>query len=137
MNYMKSSLSHLQINIDLKNLDFYKEFIDQLGMEVVMEGDGYIGYKGKNGVMIFFVQAIKNVEGDYDTKGINHVSFSADSVKEVDKIVEWLTGKKIKSLFDTPRHRPDFAEDETTTYYQVMFETPDKILFEVVYTGKK
>ena len=26
---------------------------------------------------------------------------------------------------------------ESETYYQVMFESPDKVLFEVVYTGAK
>jgi hypothetical protein len=38
-------------------------------------------------------------------------------------------------LFDTPRHRPDFSQSPDHTYYQIMFESPDRILFEVVYTG--
>ena len=40
-------------------------------------------------------------------------------------------------LFETPRHRPDFARSADQTYYQVMFEIPDHILLEVVYTGRK
>ena len=43
----------------------------------------------------------------------------------------------LRTLFETPRHRPDFAHGEDTTYYQVMFESPDRILFEIVYTGPK
>ena len=43
----------------------------------------------------------------------------------------------LQHLFETPRHRPDFAHGEDTTYYQVMFESPDRILFEIVYTGPK
>ena len=31
--------------------------------------------------------------------------------------------------------RPEFSQDTDHTYYQVMFETPDKILIEVVYGG--
>ncbi len=34
-----------------------------------------------------------------------------------------------------PHHRPEFAMNEKYTYYQVMFETPDRILFEIVYMG--
>jgi hypothetical protein len=40
-------------------------------------------------------------------------------------------------LFGTPQHRPEFAQGEDQTYYQVMFESPDRILLEVVYTGPK
>jgi hypothetical protein len=43
----------------------------------------------------------------------------------------------IQALFDTPRHRPEFCSSPDNTYYQVMFESPDRILFEVVYTGPK
>ncbi len=37
----------------------------------------------------------------------------------------------------TPRHRPEFSQGPDQTYYQVMFESPDRVLFEVVYTGPK
>ena len=37
-------------------------------------------------------------------------------------------------LFETPRYRPDFSS-EPNTYYQIMFESPDRILFEIVYVG--
>ena len=40
-------------------------------------------------------------------------------------------------LFETPRHRPEFAESDGHTYYQVMFASPDGILFEIVYVGPK
>jgi hypothetical protein len=48
----------------------------------------------------------------------------------------WLKESGIPHLFETPRHRPEFSEGDNT-YYQVMFESPDRILFEVVYTGPK
>ena len=37
----------------------------------------------------------------------------------------------------TPRHRPEFSASEHDTYYQIMFESPDRVLFEVVYEGPK
>jgi hypothetical protein len=51
--------------------------------------------------------------------------------------VTYLKQHGIKALFETPRHRPEFSGSEAETYYQVMFESPDRILFEVVYTGPK
>ncbi len=40
-------------------------------------------------------------------------------------------------LFGTPKHRVEFADSPKETYYQIMFESPDKILFEIVYKGEK
>ena len=56
---------------------------------------------------------------------------------DVDAAAAFLTARGVQHLFETPRHRPDFAHGEDTTYYQVMFESPDRILFEIVYTGPK
>ncbi len=50
-------------------------------------------------------------------------------------MVNYLRERNIPPLFDTPRHRPEFAMNEEYTYYQVMFESPDRILFEIVYMG--
>ena len=134
---MKSNITHIQVNIDPKNTDFYKNLMNTLGISLLMEGEGFAGYEGSNGVSIWFVSAIINEEGNYDQKGFNHLGFSADSISEVDEMVEWLKQHNISPLFDTPRHRPEFAKNEEETYYQVMFESPDKVLFEIVYIGKK
>jgi hypothetical protein len=53
----------------------------------------------------------------------------------VDEMVAYLKAHGTPSLFGTPRHRPDFSSGSGQTYYQVMFESPDRVLFEVVYTG--
>ena len=57
------------------------------------------------------------------------------SQADVDAMATWLTARGTALLFDTPRHRPEFAGGDGQTYYQIMFETPDRILVEVVYTG--
>ena len=68
---------------------------------------------------------------------MNHIAISAESVADVDSTVIYLQDRGVTTLFETPRHRPEFAQDPAATYYQVMFESPDRILFEVVYTGPK
>ena len=78
----------------------------------------------------------KAVGNDYDGPGMNHVAIAAASQADVDATVGYLHDRGIEVLFDTPRHRPEFS-GEGTTYYQVMFESPDRVLFEVVYTGPK
>jgi len=65
------------------------------------------------------------------------VASLARSQAEVDEVAAWLAGKGIAPAFETPRHRPEFSAGGDSTYYQVMFETPDRLLIEVVYTGPK
>jgi len=64
---------------------------------------------------------------DYDGPGMNHLAIGAN----------YLTERRVALLFETPRHRPEFAEGEAQTYYQVMFASLDRIMLEVVYTGPK
>ena len=54
-----------------------------------------------------------------------------------DATVAYLNSHGVDCLFETPRHRPDFSHSESDTYYQVMFPSPDGILFEHVYIGPK
>jgi hypothetical protein len=65
---------------------------------------------------------------------MNHLGLCVASMADVDAVGTYLEGKGIARLFETPRHRAEFSHGENT-YYQVMFESPDRVLFEVVYTG--
>jgi predicted lactoylglutathione lyase len=69
--------------------------------------------------------------------GVNHIAIATSSQGEVDEAAGYLKNNNIAALFGTPCHRPDFASSESETYYQVMFESPDGVLFEIVYTGPK
>jgi catechol 2,3-dioxygenase-like lactoylglutathione lyase family enzyme len=80
---------------------------------------------------------MKDVDNDYDGIGMNHVGLTVNSQAEVDEVTAYLQKNGVKPLFETPRHRPEFCDKPDATYYQVMFESPDRILFEVVYTGPK
>lgn len=134
---MTSFLHHVQLNIDPKNIKFYKDLMDLLKWTAIMETESFAGFHSSEKGSVWFVPAIKNETTDYDMKGMNHLSLGVSSVSEVDEATDWLVANNIKSLFGTPKHRPDFAASDDETYYQVMFESPDRILFEIVYTGKK
>lgn len=134
---MQSHLGHMQINVQLDNLAFYKDLFDFLGWSPVFETEGMLGVADKNGTSFWFIGAAKSVSYDYDGPGVNHLGIGVGAQADVDAAAAYLTERNVKHLFDTPKHRPDFAQGPDQTYYQVMFETPDRILLEIVYTGPK
>lgn len=133
---MQSGLSHIQFNVRVENVPFYKDLFSFLGWGIEHEDSNVVGVSGKHGESIWFIGEVKDVSNDYDGPGMNHLAIGAESQADVDSASEHLTSKDIKMLFETPRHRPEFSGDGTT-YYQIMFESPDRILFEFVYTGPK
>ncbi|MBI9049826.1 MAG: hypothetical protein JEZ00_10425 [Anaerolineaceae bacterium] len=134
---MNSFLGHMQINIDVQHIGFYKEFFAFLDWKVIYEDDSAIAVADKNGSSVWFIPTLNKARNDYDGLGMNHLAIGVSSQAEVDQAVVWLEKQGLPALFETPQHRPDFADSEDETYYQVMFESPDKILLEVVYTGPK
>ncbi|MDA1317261.1 MAG: hypothetical protein O3B87_04525 [bacterium] len=134
---MKSHLYHLQLNIDFKNLKFYKDLFEFMGWSTIVEGEEVAGYSSGEQGDLWLVKSDSNKSQDYDDIGLNHIALRVDSVAYVDSIKDFLEKKQVKMLFDTPRHRPEFAWTPTGTYYQIMFKSPDNILFEVVYIGEK
>ena len=134
---MQSNLAHMQLNVEPSNLPFYKEFFTFLGWQVIYEGDGTVGLADTKGTSLWFIGAVKAVTNDYDGPGVNHLGIGVDAQKDVDAAAQYLAARGVQHLFETPRHRPDFSGDGPDTYYQVMFETPDRILLEIVYTGPK
>lgn len=134
---MKSGLYHVQVNIHPQNTGFYRDLMGFLGWNVLYDGDGILGVAGNNNASLWFVTETKDVANDYDGPGTNHLGIGVDSQGDVDTVVGYLKEKGVACLFETPRHRPEFSSGEGQTYYQVMFASPDNLLFEVVYTGPK
>lgn len=132
---MPTKLDHLQVNIDPANAGFYRELFAELGWSVLYDGDGILGVGATNGASLWFVPRTADGPIDYDRAGVNHVAIGADSIAEVDAAAAHLADRGVPALFETPRHRPEFAHGPGQTYYQVMFESPDRVLFEVVYSG--
>jgi catechol 2,3-dioxygenase-like lactoylglutathione lyase family enzyme len=130
-----STLGHLQINVAPQNLPFYKDMMGFLGWSMLYEDPNTVGVGDSKGNSLWYVGAAKPVPNDYDGPGTNHIAVAVESQQEVDQMVDFLKERNIPGLFETPRHRPEFSAGAGQTYYQVMFESPDRILYEVVYTG--
>lgn len=133
---MQTHLSHLQFNVQPGNLPFYNELFRFLGWSVLYDGDGMLGV-GAGQASIWLVGQVQSAIADYDGPGLNHLAIGTATQADVDAAAAFLAEHTIPALFETPRHRPDFSSSENTTYYQVMFETPDRILVEIVYIGPK
>jgi catechol 2,3-dioxygenase-like lactoylglutathione lyase family enzyme len=130
-------LGHLQFNVRAENLPFYRDLMVFLGWDLIGDWPGMVGLGSVEGQSLWFSGDVKEVTNDYDGPGLNHLAFAAAAVADVDAAVAYLQARGVALLFETPRHRPEFARDEQSTYYQVMFETPDRILLEIVYIGPK
>jgi catechol 2,3-dioxygenase-like lactoylglutathione lyase family enzyme len=134
---VQTKLSHIQFNVRAENLPFYKDLMAFLGWRSLYDDTNMLGVAGQSGDSLWFVGEAKEVGNDYDGPGMNHLGIGAQSQADVDAVVAYLNDCGVAALFETPRHRPEFSEGEENTYYQVMFESPDRILWEVVYTGPK
>ncbi|HEY1014062.1 MAG TPA: VOC family protein [Herpetosiphonaceae bacterium] len=135
---MKSQLAHIQFNVQPANVGYYKELLTFLGWQPLFEQPGMIGLGGPGEVSLWFLSyELKDVSNDYDGPGMNHLALGVESIASVDAAAAYLREHDIEALFETPRHRAEFAGGEDQTYYQVMFKSPDNILFEIVYTGPK
>lgn len=130
---MKSHFYHIQFNVKKENLPFYKEMMEFIGWSLIFEMDDMNGFKSETNGDLWFI-ASEAEQQNYDNLGGNHYSLRFDEQTNIDTAKDFLESKGIKMLFDTPRHRPEFAKPDET-YYQIMFESPDKILFEFVYIG--
>jgi catechol 2,3-dioxygenase-like lactoylglutathione lyase family enzyme len=134
---MQTGLAHIQFNVGGGNRGFYRELFAFLGWATLYDAPEILGLAGKNGESFWFGEYANEAKNDYDGAGVNHIGIGAESQADVDAVVEYLRDRGVELLFETPRHRPEFSGGEGQTYYQVMFESPDRILFEVVYTGPK
>ncbi len=132
---MKTHIGHLQINVDPRNQSFYKDLFDFLRWTPLYQDENMLGMGDPHGFGLWFVPGLKQIANDYDGVGTNHIAIAASSQAEVDQTVDYLKAHQIAALFNTPCHRPEFSAGPQETYYQVMFKSPDNLLFEVVYTG--
>ena len=133
----QTSIGHIQFNVQPENLPYYRDLFGFLGWQTLYDGEGMLGVGGPNNSSLWFSGACNEVKNDYDGAGFNHIGLNVAAPTDVDETVDYLRNVGVTLLFDTPRHRPEFSGGEDSTYYQVMFETPDRILIEVVYIGPK
>ncbi len=141
---MKSHFGHSQINVAQGNLSFYRDLIGFLGWETILDGGvegGFFVVRGEHDGVLIFNGHANAAANDYDGPGTNHLAIGVNAQADVDAVADYLRERGVAPLFETPRHRPEVSAgiggSEEDTYYQVMFASPDNLLFEVVYTGPK
>ncbi len=135
---MKSHVAHIDFNVIAEHIGFYKGMFGFLGWTLRFEADDIVSLGDTNGVTLCFLSdTLKDVRNDYDGPGMNHLAIGVPLLADVNAAAGYLREQGMVLLFDTPRHRPEFAEHNGHTYYQAMFAFPDGILFEIVYTGPK
>ena len=134
---MKSHFYHIQVNISFVNLAFYKDLMNILGWSIIFETNDTIGFKSEKSGDLWFVDNSDSEAINFDKKGMNHIAIRVEKSNDIDSLVTYLKEKGVQTLFETPRHRPEFTSNQSETYYQVMFASPDNVLFEIVYIGVK
>ena len=136
MSQISAKLGHVVLLIhdyDL-NVDIYKKLFKYFNFEFITDENYGIGVRMMNGSSLWVMKSTVEDINNRDGNGLNHIGFNVDSKKDVDQFTEeFLKVNNVETLFDTPKDRPDFTGD-SGNYYQVMFELPGKILFEVVFT---
>jgi catechol 2,3-dioxygenase-like lactoylglutathione lyase family enzyme len=134
---MQTQLGHILFSVRPTNMRFYRDLLTFLGWNSLYDSAEMLGVSCAGGQSLWFGGLTKDVGNDYDGPGMNHLAIATESPADVDAVAGYLRERNVALLFETPRHRPEFAQSEAQTYYQVMFESPDRILLEVVYTGPK
>ncbi len=132
---IESTIGHLVFNVYPQNLAFYKDLFAFAGWKTLYDDPGMLGILSSTGASLWIGANANAAKNDYDGPGMNHLALAVNSQQAVDQMVAYMKEHGIQPLFGTPCHRPEFSASPDQTYYQVMFESPDRILFEVVYTG--
>ena len=80
-----------------------------IGWNVIFETNEVVGYKSKTNGDLWLVKSENFKPNNYDGIGVNHISLRVDTILNVDEIKNYLETNNIKMLFNTPKHRPEFA----------------------------
>jgi catechol 2,3-dioxygenase-like lactoylglutathione lyase family enzyme len=134
---VKTHLGHLVFYTDPTNVGFYKDLFEFLGWKTIYDEGGIFGTSDGGKCDLWFEGEANGAQNDYNGAGLNHTAVITESKVEVDDVARYLDSKDVELLFGTPCNRPEHAESENHLYYSAMFESPDRILFEVVYAGLK
>jgi catechol 2,3-dioxygenase-like lactoylglutathione lyase family enzyme len=134
---VKTHLGHLVFHIAPENEGFYKDLFNFLGWRSIYDDAGVFGFSNGGEYGLWFEGEANGAQNDYDGAGLNHMAIITENQADVDTATTYLRDKGVELLFGTPCNRPEHADSKNHLYYSAMFESPDRILFEVVYTGLK
>ena len=134
---MKTHLGHQVFYTNPNNVSFYKDLFGFLGWTTTYDEGGIFGTTDGGACTLWFEGLANGAQNDYDGAGLNHLAVFTETQADVDTAATYLRGAGVELLFETPCDRPEHADSDKHAYYSVMFESPDRILLEVVYTGLK
>lgn len=127
------SLNHIVLTVNdlAKSRAFYEKLLPALGYRLLYEHDDSFGYRGADGMKLYFAQAPqKNREAVFDRYkvGLNHLAFNAPDRAFVDDVQKKLISWNV-TVLDAPAEYPQYEPG----YYAVFFLDPDGIKIEVVH----
>lgn len=127
------SLNHIVLTVNdlAKSRAFYERLLPALGYRLLYEHADSFGYRGADGLKLYFAQApAKNVGAVFDRYkvGLNHLAFNAPDRAFVDDIQKKLVSWGV-TVLDAPAEYPQYEPG----YYAVFFLDPDGIKIEVVH----
>ena len=134
---VKTHLGHLVFYGDPKHLGFYRELFEFLGWTTTYDEGGTFGTTDGGQCTLYFEGESNGTQHDHDGTGLNHLAVLTATQDDVDAVATYLREKGVELLYGTPVNRPEHADSANHRYYSVMFESPDRILLEVVYSGLK
>ena len=135
---MKAKVGHLFFLIQNyeENIHLFKKLFAYFEWSVLHDEHGFLGVNTGSTSLWFSSPSVEQTN-HRDANGLNHIGIDVGSREEVDTFVnDFMKPNNVEALFETPKERPDFMF-EGSDYYQVMFEFPGSVLFEVLYSGKK
>jgi catechol 2,3-dioxygenase-like lactoylglutathione lyase family enzyme len=127
------SLNHIALTVNdvAKSKAFYGNLLPALGYRLVFEEADSFGFRGADGLTLFFEQAPADKRGasfDRYKVGLHHFAFNAPDRAMVDdlhaKLVSWNV-----TILDAPAEYPQYEAG----YYAVFFLDPDGMKLEVVH----
>ena len=126
-----TKLSHIEINASdyAKSIRFYDMILSPLGWKRMVCTSDCTTYSDGSMKLVISPTDSKYLSYGFHRKriGLNHLAFSASSVKVVDEFHKnILRGNSIECLYETS---PSGDQD----YYALFFEDPDRIKIELVF----
>ena len=134
---LQTHLGHLVFFTAPANVGFYKDLFEFLGWTTTYDEGGIFGTTDGGKCTLWFEGLANGAQNDYEGAGLNHLAVITKTQADVDTAVTYLRDKGVELLFGTPCDRPEHADSAQHAYYSAMFESPDRILLEIVYTGLK
>lgn len=133
---MKKTKYKHQINIVADNASFYRDVLSHLGWSITFEDRNMTGYWNELNGELWFVDTQKKRLSETDNLDVRQITIKLPTKIDVDHAQLFLEKRGVKMLNGTPKFRPELSTQKDELYYQIIFESPDKIRFEVLYQGK-